>query len=128
MQVVGIAGELRQVLANLLANSLDATGQDGRIVLRASAYSDTKDGSRRVRVVVADCGAGMTAATMKSIFDPFFTTKGTVGTGLGLWVCKQLVEKHGGWIRVRSNTHGLRRGTTFAVSLPQDFAKMLSAA
>jgi len=119
MQVVGIAGELRQVLANLLANSLDATGQDGRIVLRASAFSDTKDGSRWVRVVVADCGMGMSAATMKSIFDPFFTTKGTVGTGLGLWVCKQLVEKHGGSIRVRSSTHGARRGTTFAVSLPQ---------
>jgi len=61
----------------------------------------------------------MSAATMKSIFDPFFTTKGTVGTGLGLWVCKQLVEKHGGSIRVRSSTHGARRGTTFAVSLPQ---------
>jgi signal transduction histidine kinase len=112
--------EKMRVVANLLANSLDATDRDGRIVLRASAFSDAKDGSRWVRVVVADCGVGMSAVTMKSIFDPFFTTKGTVGTGLGLWVCKQLVEKHGGSIRVRSNTHGLRKGTTFAVSLPQE--------
>jgi PAS domain S-box-containing protein len=127
MRVVGIAGELRQVLANLLANSLDAIGQDGRIVVRATTWVDTKDGRRWVRVAVSDSGMGMTAETMRSIFDPFFTTKGTVGTGLGLWVCKQLVEKHGGSIRVRSNTDGLYRGTTFSVMLPQDSATMLAA-
>ena len=128
MQVVGNAGELRQVLANLLANSLDAIGQDGKIVVRASASVDAKDGSRWVRVAVSDGGTGMTAETMRSIFDPFFTTKGTVGTGLGLWVCRQLVEKHGGSIRVRSNTDGLRRGTTFSVLLPQDSVSMLAVA
>jgi signal transduction histidine kinase len=119
LQVMGIAGELRQVLANLLANSLDAIGQDGRIVLRASAAIDPNDGTRRVRIAVADCGSGMALATTKNIFDPFFTTKGTVGTGLGLWVCKQLVEKNGGSIRVRSTTKGQRQGTTFSVMLPR---------
>jgi signal transduction histidine kinase len=120
LEVMGIAGELRQVLANLLANSLDAVGQDGTVVLRASASIDPNDGTRRVRIVVADCGSGMALATTKNIFDPFFTTKGTVGTGLGLWVCKQLVEKNGGSIRVRSMTEGRRRGTTFSVLLPRD--------
>jgi signal transduction histidine kinase len=120
LEVMGIAGELRQVLANLLANSLDAVGQDGKVVLRASASIDPNDGTRRVRIVVADCGSGMALATTKNIFDPFFTTKGTVGTGLGLWVCKQLVEKNGGSIRVRSMTEGRRRGTTFSVLLPRD--------
>ena len=120
LQVMGIAGELRQVLANLLANSLDAVGQDGKVVLRASASIDPNDGTRRVRIVVADCGSGMALATTKNIFDPFFTTKGTVGTGLGLWVCKQLVEKNGGSIKVRSMTEGRRRGTTFSVLLPRD--------
>jgi len=120
LRVLGIAGELRQVLANLLANSLDAIGPDGRIVVRATASVDAKDGTPWVRIAVADGGTGMAAETTKRIFDPFFTTKGTVGNGLGLWVCKQLVEKHGGSIRVRSNTHGLRKGTTFAVSLPQE--------
>jgi len=128
LHVTGIGGELRQVLANLLANSLDAIGLEGRIVLRASASVDASDGRRLVRIAVADDGAGMTLATTKNIFDPFFTTKGTVGTGLGLWICKQLVEKHGGSIRVRSKTGGERRGTTFSVLLPQDAAmSMLSA-
>ena len=73
-------------------------------------------------MTVADNGRGIAAATMKQIFEPFFTTKGTVGTGLGLWVCKQLVDKSGGSIRVRSNTDGERRGTTFSVVLPGDAA------
>jgi signal transduction histidine kinase len=64
----------------------------------------------------------MGAATMKEIFEPFFTTKGMVGTGLGLWVCKQLVDRNGGSIRVRSNREGARRGTTFSVVLPGDAA------
>jgi signal transduction histidine kinase len=119
LQVIGIAGELRQVLANLLANSLDAVGQEGRIVLRASASIDPIDGTRRVRITVADGGSGMAMATTKNIFDPFFTTKGTVGTGLGLWVCKQLVEKNYGSIRVRSTTEGQRRGTTVSILLPR---------
>jgi signal transduction histidine kinase len=120
LRVMGIAGELRQVLANLLANSLDAIGQDGRIVVRASASIDPNDGRRRVRITVADCGHGMLAATTKHIFDPFFTTKGSVGTGLGLWVCKQLIEKNGGSIQVRSNTKAQRHGTTFSALLPED--------
>ena len=122
LQVMGVSGELRQVLANLLTNSLDSIGRSGRIVLRASASIDPNDGRRRVRITVADCGHGMGAATMKQIFDPFFTTKGSVGTGLGLWVCKQLVDKNGGSIRVRSNMDGERGGTTFSVVLPEDAA------
>jgi signal transduction histidine kinase len=128
LQVMGIAGELRQVLANLLANSLDAIGQDCRIVLRASASVDPNNGRRRIRITVADCGYGMGAVTVKQIFDPFFTTKGTVGTGLGLWVCKQLVEKNGGSIRVRSATEGQRRGTTFSVMLPRDAETSIASA
>ena len=120
LQVVGIAGELRQVLANLLANSLDAIGQDCRVVLRASASVDPNTGIRRVRLTMADGGHGMATATAKQMFDPFFTTKGTVGTGLGLWVCKQLVEKNAGLIRVRSAIGGPRRGTTFSVMFPRD--------
>jgi signal transduction histidine kinase len=120
LRVMGIAGELRQVLANLLTNSLDAIGEDCRIVLRASASIDPNNGRRRVRITVADCGHGMEAATTKQVFDPFFTTKGSVGTGLGLWVCKQLVDKNGGSIQVRSNMDGQRRGTTFSIVLPAE--------
>jgi signal transduction histidine kinase len=122
LEVMGIAGELRQILANLLANSLDAVGPDGKIVLRASASCNPADGARRVRITVSDGGHGMAAATSKHIFDPFFTTKGSVGTGLGLWVCKQLIEKNGGSIRVRSKTDHTRRGTSFSFVLPRDAA------
>ena len=127
LQMMGIAGELRQILANLLANSLDAIGLDRRIVLRASASVDPNNGNRRIRITVADCGHGMGIATTKQIFEPFFTTKGTVGTGLGLWVCKQLVEKNGGSIRVRSTTEEQRRGTTFSVTLPRDAETSIAA-
>ena len=128
LQVMGVSGELRQVLANLLANSLDSVDQGGRIVLRASASIDPDDGRRRFRITVADCGHGMGAATMKQIFDPFFTTKGSVGTGLGLWVCKQLVDKNGGSIRVRSHMDGERGGTTFSVLLPEGAAMPVASA
>jgi two-component system NtrC family sensor kinase len=122
LQVIGVFGELRQVLANLLLNSLHAVGGNGRVILRASGSTDPNDGRRRARITVADSGHGMGTATMKEIFEPFFTTKGMVGTGLGLWVCKQLVDKNGGSIRVRSNREGARRGTTFSVVLPGDIA------
>jgi signal transduction histidine kinase len=120
LKVMGIAGELRQILANLLANSLDAIGHGGQIVLRAAASVDPRNGRHCVRITVSDGGCGMNAATTKQIFDPFFTTKGTVGTGLGLWVCKQLVEKNHGCIQVRSSTDGERRGTTFSLVLPAE--------
>jgi two-component system, NtrC family, sensor kinase len=115
LEVMGVFGELRQVLANLLANSLHAIVPKGRIVMRASASISPRDGSRRVRITVADSGHGIGAASMKRIFEPFFTTKGTLGTGLGLWVSRQQVEKNGGSIRARSNTVGERRGTTFSI-------------
>jgi signal transduction histidine kinase len=120
LRVMGIAGELRQVMANLLANSLDAIGQNGKIILRAATSIDPNNGRRRVRITISDCGCGMAPATSRRIFEPFFTTKGTVGTGLGLWVSKQLVEKSGGSIKVRSTVHGASQGTTFTILLPSD--------
>ena len=60
---------------------------------------------------------------LSQIFKPFFTTKGSVGNGLGLWVSKQLVEKHGGCIQVRSRISARQRGTTFSVLLPEETAQ-----
>ena len=128
LHILGIAGELRQILANLLANSLDAVATDFndpeisdtscRIVIRASTSLNPLTGQPRIRLSVSDRGHGIPPAIAKQMFDPFFTTKGSVGTGLGLWVCKQLVEKNGGHLRVRSRTHGPHQGTTFSVTLP----------
>ena len=118
VQVTGVAGELRQVFSNLLANSLDAIDTTGTIKLRVSTGVAFNNGHRCVRVTVADNGKGIAAGSRQHIFEPFFTTKGTVGTGLGLWVSKQIVDKHGGTIRMRSSTNEARRGTAFSIVLP----------
>ena len=110
------AGELRQVFSDLLANSLDAIDEEGIIKLRVSTVASF-DGRRCVWVIVADNGKGIGASLRAQVFEPFFTTKGTVGTGLGLWVSKQIIDKHGGTIRVRSSKDGARRGTVFSVIL-----------
>jgi signal transduction histidine kinase len=122
LDVTAMAGELRQVYSNLLSNSLDAIEDRGRIRLRVSRCTDFKTGNPCVRVAIADNGKGISANSRQHLFEPFFTTKGTVGTGLGLWVSKQIVDKHRGTIRVRSCTHGPRRGTVFSVVLPVDSA------
>ena len=119
-EVIGIAGELRQVLSNLLANSLDACSRGAVIRIEACSATDPRDGSSPgVRISVADTGAGIAPEHLKSIFEPFFTTKKDIGTGLGLWVSRELVEKHGGTLRVRSSTGPVRFGTVFSLFLPQ---------
>lgn len=118
LELTAMYGELRQVLSNLLVNSLDAISETGKVTIRASGSKDPKSGNARIRIVVADNGKGISATILPLIFDPFFTTKGIIGNGLGLWISKQIVEKHGGAFQVRSYTSGSRRGTTFSVILP----------
>jgi signal transduction histidine kinase len=118
VQVTAVAGELRQVFANLLSNSLDALGENGRIKVRVSHLLYLREGQSYLRVTVTDNGGGISAAALGRIFEPLFTTKVDIGTGLGLWVSKQIIEKHGGFIHVRSRASGPYRGTTFAIYLP----------
>jgi PAS domain S-box-containing protein len=127
VQVVAVAGELRQVFSNLLVNSLDAIDEKGIIKLRVSNGS-ASNGHRCVRVTVADNGKGIGAATLPHIFEPLFTTKQSTGSGLGLWVCKQIIEKHQGSIQVRSRTNGKHRGTMFSIVIPVEQASHASAA
>jgi signal transduction histidine kinase len=61
---------------------------------------------------------GIDRVTLPRVFEPLFTTKEATGSGLGLWISKQLIEKHGGAIRVRSSTNEPRRGTTISIMLP----------
>lgn len=111
-------GELRQVVANMVGNSLDAIGTDGRIFLRERRGTEWRSGRKGILVTVADTGQGMSRETMQHVFDPFFSTKGDTGTGLGLWVSKEIIEKHSGRIRVRSSQHQPLRGTVFSIFLP----------
>jgi PAS domain S-box-containing protein len=116
----GVAGELTQVLSNLVSNALDAVSTGGivRIEVRSGGRAD-------VRIFVADNGKGIPREDCPRLFEPFFTTKSDVGTGLGLWVTKEIVEKHGGRIRFRSRTHGRRQGTLFSINLPSEWAAAL---
>jgi signal transduction histidine kinase len=111
-----VVGELRQVFSNLLTNSLDAIDEYGVIKMRTSNYQGRT--GPRIRISISDNGKGIDPAVRAHIFQPLYTTKGTTGTGLGLWVTRQLIEKHGGSISVRSCSRGLRTGSTFSVSLP----------
>ena len=118
LQITAVFGELRQVLSNLVLNSLDALGDDGKITIRASASQDSLDEVARIRITIADNGQGMSPKVLSKIFEPFFTTKGSTGNGLGLWVCKQIIEKDGGRISVRSRTKR-PHGTTFSLALQE---------
>lgn len=111
--ILAIEGEIRQILSNLLTNALEAIGQGGRISLRTTCLK-VGDGEL-VRFTIADNGAGMDPALKERIFEPFFTTKQSVGTGLGLWITKELIERHGARIRLRSQRG---RGTVFSLYFP----------
>ncbi len=113
LQIEALGGEVRQVFANLISNAIDASPNNGIIKVRAKAVR--KRGAAFAQVTFADRGYGIPEKLKKSIFTPFFTTKSDVGTGLGLWVTKGLVEKHGGRIAFRSKQ---LRGTAFTVQFP----------
>ncbi|MGA2992060.1 MAG: PAS domain S-box protein [Candidatus Korobacteraceae bacterium] len=116
--VEGIAGELRQVISNLILNAIEALEHSGdRLRIRVHRGSDW-NGLAGVRVVIADRGPGISAQHVAALFQPFFTTKGERGTGLGLWVSRGIIEKHGGTIRVRSATRPGASGTVFLLFLP----------
>ena len=123
-EIVAVPGELRQLFANLLSNSIDAVPMDGTIRVRVSQARKSADsGPLGARVTIADSGPGIDPAHRPRIFEPFFTTKKEVGTGLGLWVSKGIVERHGGRIRLRSKTTPGKSGTVFSVFLPANAAE-----
>ena len=113
LQVFAVKGEIQQVIANLLSNAIDATPQDSKIRVRARRIH--REIADSVQVSVGDCGPGIPSELQERIWEPFFTTKHDVGTGLGLWVCKQIIERHNGTIRV----HSTPQGTVFTIVLPQ---------
>jgi PAS domain S-box-containing protein len=117
--VSAIPAELRQVFSNLLANSLDAVDSGGTVAIRASRVFSSQTGEPHLRIIVADSGSGISPENLERIFEPLFTTKIATGSGLGLWVVRQLLEKHGGSIAVRSCTAGRLRGTSFVMTLPE---------
>lgn len=106
--LIGVRGQLVSVLLNLILNAIDATEKGGAIDITASAERDS------VRIQVCDNGDGISPTQQAELFQPYFTTK-SHGTGLGLFMCRKLLDDHGGAIECRSRSH---EGATFTVTLP----------
>lgn len=118
LTVYALQGELKQILSNLVANAIDASQEGGRIVVHAwSSHDFKKTGRHGIRLTIADTGVGIPEKDKERLFAPFFTTKKEVGTGLGLWITKDLLEKKGGRIRVRSR-NSKPSGTVMSIYLP----------
>ncbi len=112
-------GEIRQVISNLVSNALDAMNQSGgKLSLRSRQGTNWVTGEAGLILTIADTGAGITDGAREKLFRPFFTTKGITGTGLGLWVSKEIVDRHRGSLRVRSSQRPACHGTVFALFLP----------
>lgn len=120
LQVFAKQGELKQALSNLIANAIDASQDGGSIWLRAHSSLKRIDGMvPGIRITLADNGSGMAPDVQKRIFVPFFTTKANVGTGIGLWVTKSLIEQEGGHLHFRSR-QGEHHGTVMSFFLPAE--------
>jgi len=117
LHIFGLQGEVRQVFSNLLVNAIDASSKG---VIQVRARRRTHNGRPGVSVLIGDQGSGIPASVRERLFSPFFTTKESVGTGLGLWVTRGIVEKQGGTIRFRTSSEK-PSGTVFRVFLPAEF-------
>ena len=120
-EVSVVSTEIRQAISNLISNAMDVSAPNDRIILSVRRGIEWKNGMREgVRLSVADSGPGISLASRRRLFEPFFSTKADLGTGLGLWISKGIVEKHGGSLRYRSSTKRERHGTVFTIFLPSD--------
>jgi PAS domain S-box-containing protein len=119
--IVCLEGEIRQVLSNLMGNAIDAMHQKGgRLLLRSREATQWKTGHKGIALTVADTGMGMQPVTQKRAFEAFFSTKGIGGTGLGLWVSKEIMDRHRGTFSLRSSEAANAHGTVFVLFLPHD--------
>jgi signal transduction histidine kinase len=115
--VLGRDGEILQVLSNLFLNALDALpAQDAKFRIRI------RIAGKRVQIAIVDNGQGIPTALRASLFNPFATGK-RKGTGMGLWLSKQIIERHRGTIRFRSSQRVGNSGTVFLLTLPIEQAQ-----
>jgi PAS domain S-box-containing protein len=124
-EVEAFPSELRQVFINVLKNAVEATADDGEIRIYSEAAQES--GEEGVLVRVVDNGIGVTEEVKEKLFSPFVTTKEGTGTGLGLWVSRSIVEKHGGSIRLSSGAGSGDPGTIVSIFLPLKIAARQTA-
>ncbi len=118
-RLFSFSSELRQVFANLIANAIDAMQRDGKLIVRTRPQCHVRTGRSGMRISIADTGHGMNWDTARRLFQPFISTKGDRGTGLGLWVSHQILEKLHATIRVRSCQTPGATGTVFSIWIPE---------
>jgi PAS domain S-box-containing protein len=122
ISVAAFPAELRQVFTNLITNAAEAAGSGGKVHVSVEPQAQGVDPTGQkvqagATVVIADNGPGIPDEILPQLFQPFFTTKGEQGTGLGLWVSRGIVNKHGGTIKLTSDTSDSHHGTVVRVFL-----------
>ncbi|HEX4030103.1 MAG TPA: GAF domain-containing sensor histidine kinase [Terracidiphilus sp.] len=111
-------GDIRQVLVNVISNSIDAMPAGGRLIVRSRKHTDLKSARAGLMLTIADTGVGMDRITQRRLFEAFYSTKGIGGVGLGLWIAADIVKRHQGRISVRSRQGKERSGTVVTLFLP----------
>jgi signal transduction histidine kinase len=106
------------VIVNLMENSIDAMPFGGRLQLRVRRVTVGMAARPGVCITITDNGRGMSAVTLRHAFEPFYTTKDRIGTGLGLWICADIVSRYRGRIATWSNDLPGHSGSVFRVFLP----------
>jgi two-component system, chemotaxis family, CheB/CheR fusion protein len=107
-------GDFLQLVTNLVRNAAEALPAGGTLSVRLRASSGNS------RLTIADNGRGIPPAIQARLFEAFQSDKADAGNGLGLWICKTIVDKHGGQIYWRSSLSGVAPGTSFSIVLPLD--------
>ncbi|MBB5338219.1 ATP-binding protein [Tunturiibacter gelidoferens] len=125
IEVCAFPAELRQVFTNLITNAAEAAGQGGQVKVSivpqcASVGANGQKLQPGAIISIADNGVGIPDDVQPHLFQPFFTTKGEHGTGLGLWVSRGIINKHGGTISISSDTSDASHGTRVSVFLATD--------
>ncbi|MDX1973040.1 MAG: ATP-binding protein, partial [Candidatus Sumerlaeia bacterium] len=105
---------IQRTLDNMIVNALEAFKGDQKGLITITTSRRTSDGA--LRLTIRDNGSGIPKHIQEKIFLPFFTTKGSTGTGLGLPMCKKVVEDNGGTLELES-TEGV--GTLFTITIPR---------
>jgi PAS domain S-box-containing protein len=115
-KIVVSKGELIQIFSNIIANAADAMRGGGWLHITTRNHFGTAGNG--IQIMIRDSGTGIKQEHLEHIFEAFFTTKGELGSGIGLWVAKQLVERRGGQISVATSTESGNNGTTITIFLP----------
>jgi signal transduction histidine kinase len=105
-------------MVNLIGNALDAMPSGGKLRLRIRRTTDWVTQREGLRITIADTGDGMSSETRRRLFEPFYATNKPIGTGMGLWICADIVNKYDGRISVKSSDAFKHTGSVFSLFLP----------